>query len=112
MSAKAPPPSVSIQHTGMSIAGQQYKLTCTVVKAEGVRDDPTVQWRGPDGSVVERDRILILDGHISGTTNTLTLTINPLVPSHGGGYTCWAGFGRPDTYSQSKTNLIVTSEST
>ena len=95
----------------MSIAGQQYKLTCTVVKAEGVREDPTVQWRGPDGSVVERDSNIILDGpHTFGTTSTLTLTLNPLVPSHGGGYACQAGFGSPETSSQSTTHVIVTSE--
>ena len=106
------PPDVSVQATaGESTAGQAYTLTCTVEKADGVPLDPTVQWMTADGVALESTgNIMIGAVETSGLTSTLTLTFDTLLTSHGGNYTCEAGFGTDTTTSAATEPVIVQSE--
>ena len=66
--------------------GQSYTLTCNVTLASGVTGTPTVQWMGPDSSAP-----IVTGGDFTvSSTPPYTLTINPLLQSHAGQYTCRA----------------------
>ena len=56
----------------------------------------TVEWVGPDGSVVvsEGNRV-VGEVVVEGTVSTLTLSFRPVLTSNGGGFTCRATVSVP-----------------
>ena len=69
-----------------STLGQPYTLTCNVSVASGVTGTPTVQWVGRGSSAP-----IVTGGDFTvSITSPYTLTINPLLQSHSGLYTCQA----------------------
>ena len=87
---------ISISTEGQSIAGEVYKLKCSVSLA--INESVTVEWLAPSGNVVESG---------SGITE-LTHTLNPLLPSHGGEYRCRATLqGGQELLGEDTVNVIV-----
>ena len=76
---------VIITPSGVSTAGDEYSLTCTVT-VTGSTDQLAITWlRSPMNSEVT-------DGVVT-TDRMSTLTFNALAASHAGTYTCRAALG-------------------
>ena len=91
---------VSITPGANPTAGQSYTFTCTVTPQGELTGTPTVQWRGPGG-----DPITTGGDFTVSSTPPYTLTINPLLQSHDGQYTCQATIGT--TTGSSSATLTV-----
>ena len=85
------PPSVSIDASETSIAGETYSLTCTVSLEQELRQSPVIEWIGPDGRVFQNGTLVDVSlSSSSSTTMTLTLLFSPLHTSHRGILWCRA----------------------
>ena len=94
-----PAPVVTIQSVSSAYAvGDFYSLTCIVSVVPHLVEEPTIEWRGQDGNIVNSS---------SGTS--LELIFQSLTTSDSGVYTCTAtvmGFG-PVTGSSFFEILLV-----
>ena len=52
------PPSVTIEASGTSIAGETYSLTCSVSLEQVLRQSPVIEWIGPDGRAVQNGALV------------------------------------------------------
>ena len=69
--------------------GGSYILTCSAMTALGLTNMPSLQWLdSPSGMPVSGIGITVGSLNQTDTTATLTLTFEPVTPSHGGQYTC------------------------
>ena len=92
------PFNVTITDSGISTAGQMYTLTCSV----DVPGTPSIQWQDSNGSdVTSGDGITVSAG---------VLTFNPLLTSHGGGYTCQATAEMTSVIRTAMWNVTVQSK--
>ena len=74
----------SITPFGSNIAGDGYRLVCTVT-VTGSTDQPTITWLDPTSNTITSGVV---------TTGSLSiLTFNPLAVSHAGTYTCRTTLG-------------------
>ena len=104
-----PPPEVTIQTSGSSTAGGTYTLNCTATIAAGLPGTPSVSlnWFGPSGAVMTGGGGITLGTQATqGTTNTRTLTFNPVRVAHAGGYTCQATLSTPDAPTGNSTRYV------
>ena len=97
-----PPPVVTTSSYGSTIAGSVYSLVCMVKVVDGLVVVPDVVWM-KDGGVLVNGTNTTLTRTVSGGNNTLNLTFNPLLTSHGGQYICVAAISVPQL-SLSVTN--------
>ena len=68
-----------------------YTLTCTVTVMEGMTLPVTVEWVGPDGSVVVSEvNRMVREVEVQGRVSTLILSFSPVISEDGGKYTCRA----------------------
>ena len=109
------PPSVTIDASGTSIAGETYRLTCTVSLEQELRESPVIEWIGPDGRVVQNGaQVDVSLSSSSSTTMTMTLLFSPLHTSHRGIYWCRATVtdtaAKIDIMNSSSTNITVQSK--
>ena len=57
----------------------------------GMRLPPSVEWVGPDGTVLESgENVTIGEVETRGTVSTISLFFHPVLSSQGGHYTCRA----------------------
>lgn len=75
---------------GEAIAGQQYRLFCTVTFPLGLTNPITVQWYDSNGVVSSGNGITVGGVLMSATNITSSITFNPLRTSHGGQFSCRA----------------------
>ena len=94
------PLQVSVTTGANPTVRQSYTFTCTVTPQGELTGTPTVQWRGPGG-----DPITTGGDFTVSSTPPYTLTINPLLQSHDGQYTCQATIGT--TTGSSSATLTV-----
>ena len=73
------------------IAGQSLSVECMFQMTDNLIRPPTVQWVNSSGSV---------------QSDTSTLSLSPLLTSHGGEYTCTVTINIPEL------NILLTSEGT
>eukprot|EP00731_Ephydatia_muelleri_P018726 Em0011g766a len=99
-----PPPVVTTSSYGSTIAGSVYSLVCMVKVVDGLVVVLDVVWMKDEGVLVNGTNIT-LTRTVSGGNSTLNLTLNPLLTSHGGQYTCVA------TISVPQLSLSVTNSS-
>ena len=71
-----------ISEVGERTAGEELQLICTVTVVQNLVTSPCIRWTGEDGAECGTT--------VNETTSTKTITFNPLLTSHGAGYTCWA----------------------
>ena len=83
-------PSIFIDASGTSIAGETYSLTCTVSLEQVLRQSPIIEWIGPDGRVIENGKIVDVSLWSSSPSTTMTLLFSRLRTSHRGIYWCRA----------------------
>ena len=81
---------VSSTTEGAAIAGQQYRIVCTVAFPTGLTNPITVQWYGLDGRISSGGGITLGDTLMSATNITSSLEFDPLRTSHGGQFSCRA----------------------
>ena len=75
---------------GVAVAGQQYRIICTVTFPLGLTNPIAVQWYDSNG-IVSSGNGITLGGAITSTTNiTSAIAFNPLRTSHGGQFSCRA----------------------
>ena len=92
------PFDVTITASGISTAGEEYTLTCSV----DVPGTPSIQWQYSNGSVVTSgDGITVSAG---------VLTFNPLRTSHGGQYPCQATAGMTGVVRSAMWDFTVQSK--
>ena len=73
------------------MAGQPYTITCTVQVVQYLAASPDVAWLAPDGSSLQsRSGITLNKAVENGNITTLRLTVDKLMGSHTGNYTCRA----------------------
>ena len=81
---------ISITPSGISTAGEQYRLTCTFFGSRNTT--PIFLWTGPsnDGTLPSgnSDTRMVSDVMSSGSTHTSILQFDPLQSSHEGNYIC------------------------
>ena len=72
--------------------GSVFTLLCTLEAIAGMTLPPTLQWVGPDGTVVRSDDNRTVVGMVrtQGTVSTISLSFNPVLTSDGGMYMCRA----------------------
>ena len=93
-------------------AGQFLSLTCRVDVVEYLTENPQVEWRQPDGSVVTntgnpsiRHRVEVM-----GKVSTLNVSFSPLLTSHAGEYQCRATITIPrlnQTYTNTSSTIVI-----
>ena len=82
----------------------------------GMTLPPSVEWVGPDGTVLEsEENVTIGEVETRGTISTFSLSFNPVLSSHGGHYTCratvnvsWMDVQPPQL--STTFNMVVTSK--
>ena len=89
-----PPPVVTTSSYGSSIAGSVYSLVCMVKVVDGLVVVSDVVWM-KDGGILLNGTNATLTRTVSGGNNTLNLTFNSLLTSHGGQYICVATISVP-----------------
>ncbi|KAL5486722.1 hypothetical protein EMCRGX_G019239 [Ephydatia muelleri] len=89
-----PPPVVTTSSYGSSIAGSVYSLVCMVNVVDGLVVVSDVVWM-KDGGILLNGTNATLTRTVSGGNNTLNLTFNSLLTSHGGQYICVATISVP-----------------
>ena len=108
-------PSVTIEASGTSIAGETYSLTCTVSLEQELRQSPVIEWIGPDGSVIENGTIVDMSLSSSSPSTTMSLLFTRLRTSHKGIYWCRASVNDIDAginiMNNSSAAIIVQSKS-
>jgi len=88
-------------------AGNTFNLICTV----DVSILPVVQWIYNNGTVITNSSWITVDPPVrAGNITNLTLIFEPLVPSHGGQYTCQSRVDEASSARNSTRNVIVQSE--
>ena len=99
---------VTTSSYGSTIAGSVYTLVCMVKVVDGMVAVPDVVWM-KDGGVLVNGTNIILTRTVSGGKNTLNLTFNPLLTSHGGQYTCAANISDQNVTNSLRVNVSVQS---
>ena len=100
-----------------ALYGSEYTLLCTVRAITGMTLPPSIEWVGPDGTVlVSEGNVTVGEVETRGTVSTLSLSFHPVHSSQGGFYTCRATVNVPwmvDQPAQLSTtfNMPVTSKS-
>ena len=99
---------VRIESTGESIAGVNQTLTCTVNLEQDLRAPLLIQWTAPNGSIIGNETLV--DVTVSRSSNSLSLTFNPLHTSHGGQYSCMASVNVPEAnvFHNGQASLNIT----
>ena len=78
------PPIVSVTQFGVSTAGENYTLECSVETVEGVRSrDISIAWRTPNGTTRKTQNLTTIGNMTRGR-----LIFSPLTTSHSGQYVC------------------------
>ena len=75
---------------GVAIAGQQYRIICTVIFPVGLINPIRVEWYGSDGLLSSGNGITLGEMLTSATNITRSLEFSPLRTSHDGQYSCRA----------------------
>ena len=89
---------------------------CTVGPITGMTLPHSVEWVGPDGTVlVSEGNVTVGEVETQGTVSNLSLSFNPVLSSQGGYYTCRATVNVPWMENQpaqlsATFNMPVTSE--
>ena len=97
-------------------AGQFLSLTCRVDVVEYLTVNPQVEWRQPDGYVVNNTgNPSIRDGvEVMGRVSTLNVSFCPLLTSHAGEYQCLASITilnvSPTLMTYNSTSVFVQSK--
>ena len=101
-----------------ALHGSEYTLLCTARTITGMTLQPSMEWVGPDGTVlVNEENVTIGEVETQGTVSTLSLFFHPVLSSQGGFYTCRATVNvpwmvdQPDQIS-ARFNMPVTSKYT
>ena len=82
-----------ITPTGVSIAGETYRLTCSVT-VTGSNTELTITWSDNSAPITpDSSRTVSATTGDSSNGYSSTLTYNPLSASHAGTYTCRATLG-------------------
>ena len=87
-------PVVRIESAGESTAGVNHILTCIVTLEQDLRSPLLIQWTAPNGSIIGSETLV--DVTVSKSSNSLSLTFDPLHTSHGGQYSCMASVNVPE----------------
>ena len=90
LSAVPDPPVIEIWSSGSSTAGEVYSLTCDVSLRQYLRQNPVIEWVGPDGNAIDNTTLRDVSLTSSSPSTTMTLLFNPLLTSHSGTYWCRA----------------------
>ena len=81
---------------GSALNGSEYTLECTVSAITGMTLPPSVEWVGPDGTVLASEKnVTIGEVETRGTVSILSLIFNPVLSSQGGYYRCRATVNVP-----------------
>ena len=99
------PPKVTLSGFGSNVA---YTLTCTVTLPTGVQLDnsvpPNVQWLGPDMTILTHSQS-------SSGIYVSNVTLNPLIETHLGQYSCRASYSLGNISSEvvtdKKTVIVI-----
>ena len=89
---------------------------CTVRPNTGMRLPPSVEWVGPDGTLlVSEENMTVGEVETQGTVSTFSLSFHPVLSSQGGYYTCRATVNVPWMENQpvqlsTTCNMPVTSK--
>ena len=108
--------SIESEPENNALQGSEYTLLCTVRAITGMTLQPSMEWVGPDGTVlVNEENVTIDEVETRGTVSTLSLSFHPVHSSQGGFYTCRATVNvpwmvdQPDQIS-ARFNMPVTSK--
>ena len=79
-----------------ALNGSNFTLFCTVRAISGMRLTPSMEWVGPDGTVVTNTgKRTVTEVKTRGTMSTFSLSFDPILTSDGGMYTCRAAINVP-----------------
>ena len=74
-----------------ALYGSEYTLLCTVRAINGMTLQPSIEWEGPNGTVLMSEgNVTVGEVETEGTVSTLSLSFNPVHSSQVGYYTCRA----------------------
>ena len=85
---------ISIERSGISIAGETYTLTCNVSVIRGLTNSPSVIWTDGTMSITNESNVTVLTT-VGNSYSISLLTFNPLRTSHGDDYTCRGAIDSP-----------------
>lgn len=101
---------------GDTIAGEDYRIFCTVLFPIGLTTPIQVGWYGSNGLITGGDGITLGETLISHENITRSLEFSPLRTSHGGQFRCRASVtssAPPYTFTRSaEVDIIVDGEDT
>ena len=96
---------------GETIAGQQYRIVCTVLFPTGITSQVNVRWYGANGLISSGEGIVVGEAMMSSGNITVSLEFSPLRTSHGGQFSCRTSItsnAAPYTYTRSsEVDIIV-----
>ena len=104
---------VSIERSGVSIAGEIYTLTCNVSVIRGLMNSPSAIWTDGTTCITNESNITVLTT-VGNSYSISVLTFNPLRTSHGDDYTCRGAIDSPALNSPQAISIreTVTVQST
>lgn len=96
---------------GETIAGQLYRILCTVLFPTGIASPIRVGWYGTNGLISNGQGITIGTTMMSSGAINISLEFSPLRTAHGGQFSCRASISSnaaPYTYTRSsEVDIIV-----
>ena len=108
-SAPVGPPVITfISNSTVSLEGDKVNLLCTAINDVYANYSLQINWyKGNKLIMPDRKRILLYNETVKDSRQLKSIiTLDPVNPTDDGVYTCRA-FNHPDSYTESKTNLII-----
>ncbi|XP_065910840.1 uncharacterized protein [Dysidea avara] len=104
-------PSITLQPSRVmqAMVGEMQDIVCSVTTAFGTDiSEVTLTWVGPDGSIIEDDRVSIIPTFTDGNTYTTILQFDYLMEGDEGVYTCDITIGENvETLSVELQNITI-----
>ena len=78
-----------------AVSGRRTTLSCTVIVLPGLKPLPSLEWMGPNGTVVTDEGNQTIEVETRGRVTVLTLSFVPVITSDEGRYMCRANLSVP-----------------
>ncbi len=87
--------TVSSSTEGVTTAGGEYSIICTVTRPTALLATPHITWINPSGSEIRGEVNSTQTENMTMTVTTVTVRLDPLQASHSGLYTCKVSVSSP-----------------